>query len=348
MSINFDKKVLGANSTNGNDDSRYPLLLSIIVPIYRVEKYVERCLRSLEDQDLPKDQYEVIAVDDGTPDRSAEIAEQLAKKYGNIRVIHKENGGLSSARNVGMSLAQGRYIMFVDSDDFLEPKVIGKVLDIAERTQAELCFYNNQSYPGKHQMGHQPFEVGTVYTGEYAILHGMVINSAWRNIYLREFMNSTGILFKEGILHEDIEFNYRLYPLVQRMVFTDLMVYNYNLVGESIMRTNNPHKMEKRIIDNIIGKRSILDFQQTHPVSLALQNHINHLVTSEMLAILGKFLHRDYRHQLLPGALDRILNMMTTQCLYPIPGYLHMTWKHRLALPVFNCRWLLKLIYSIG
>ena len=106
--------------------------LSIVVPIYKVEPYLRKCVDSLLNQDLPTEDYEIILVDDGSPDCCGEICDEYASKYGNIRVIHRENGGLSAARNSGIEIAQGKYIQFVDSDDYLEPNVLKTLVVVGQ------------------------------------------------------------------------------------------------------------------------------------------------------------------------------------------------------------------------
>ena len=96
------------------------MILSIIVPVYNVEKYLERCIESLIHQDIEPSDYEIIMVNDGSTDHSGIIAEQLTSKYENIILFNQRNQGLSGARNSGLKLCRGKYVMFVDSDDFLE------------------------------------------------------------------------------------------------------------------------------------------------------------------------------------------------------------------------------------
>ena len=104
--------------------------LSIIMPVYNVEDYLCKCIDSVLNQDY--EDYEVILVDDGSPDECPKICDSYAKKHDNIRVVHRENGGLSAARNSGIEVAIGEYILFVDSDDYIEPNVLG-TLDIWTR-----------------------------------------------------------------------------------------------------------------------------------------------------------------------------------------------------------------------
>ena len=102
--------------------------LSIIVPAYKVEAYIEKCIRSLEDQDLPKDEYEIIVINDGSPDRCREIVEELQKEFSNIILINQENQGVSMARNNGIANAQGKYIMPIDPDDYVLPNSFGSII----------------------------------------------------------------------------------------------------------------------------------------------------------------------------------------------------------------------------
>ena len=121
------------------------MLHSIIVPVYKVEKYLPKCIDSLLNQDLAESDYEIILVDDGSPDRCGQICDEYADKYANIRVIHQHNGGLSAARNAGIKIARGKYIQFVDSDDYLEPNVLGMLLKRMETDQLDILRFNYQN-----------------------------------------------------------------------------------------------------------------------------------------------------------------------------------------------------------
>lgn len=110
-----------------NNNKRQDTVLSIIVPVYNVEKYLKTCINSLLEQKL--DAYEIILVDDGSTDSSGGICDEYAKKHEKIQVIHKKNGGLSSARNTGIENAVGKYIGFVDSDDYIMPEMYKNLIE---------------------------------------------------------------------------------------------------------------------------------------------------------------------------------------------------------------------------
>ena len=116
--------------------SRNDSLISIIVPVYNVEQYLSRCVDSLVNQTYHN--IEIILVDDGSPDRSGEICDEYAKKDKRVKVIHQSNGGLSDARNTALDIAKGDYLMFVDSDDWIEPTMYEEMLSFMEKEQLDL------------------------------------------------------------------------------------------------------------------------------------------------------------------------------------------------------------------
>jgi glycosyltransferase involved in cell wall biosynthesis len=114
--------------------------LSIIVPIYNVGPYVERCLRSLEEQDIPNMDYEIICINDGSPDNSREVVIKLQKEFKNIILIDQENQGVSRARNNGIEIACGKYLLFIDPDDYVQPTCFSRILKTSDDQNAQVSF----------------------------------------------------------------------------------------------------------------------------------------------------------------------------------------------------------------
>jgi len=114
--------------------------VSVIIPVYKVEEYLRECLDSVVNQTL--DNIEIICVDDGSPDHSADIVLEYTEKYPNVKLIRKENGGLSSARNAGLDVATGEYVYFLDSDDYIEPDMLLNLLNLAEQNNLEIIYFN--------------------------------------------------------------------------------------------------------------------------------------------------------------------------------------------------------------
>ena len=126
--------------------------LSIVVPVYKVERYLPKCVESLLLQDLSHEEYEIILVDDGSPDRCGEICDEYAARYSYIKVVHRKNGSLSAARNSGIEKAQGKYVQFVDSDDFLEPNVLKSLVNKMELDQLDVLRFNYQNVNDRYEV----------------------------------------------------------------------------------------------------------------------------------------------------------------------------------------------------
>ncbi len=240
-----------------------PLKLSIIVPVYNVEPYIRKCIESIEDQDIPKEAYEVIVVDDGTPDRSIAIVEALQPLYPNIRIVHKPNGGLSSARNFGLDFARGDYVWFIDSDDYIESNILQTLLDKAYSEKLDsLCFNNQDIYveTGRVVRNHTLKPSGVVSGLEY-LRDYSISTVAWSHIAKREIYQRHQLRFTIGIYHEDYEFILLLYAFCQRMSYLDRYLYNYLVKGTGTITTTRDRKhLLKRldsweiILRNLIGR----------------------------------------------------------------------------------------------
>lgn len=246
--------------------------LSIIVPIYNVELYLRKCVDSLLAQDLPSSEYEVILVDDGGKDACPQICDEYAAAHKNIRVIHRENGGLSAARNSGIEVAHGEYIMFVDSDDYLEPKVLGYLVQTMEEKQLDVLRYNYQNVRENGEV-FVPFKTGKPYF-DYSndILDGETFLNerlgyacyAWAFIIRRELIISNdqspmtndkcekdNILFTPDIYFEDTDWTPRMLLKAKRVSSTEKIVYNYLWRKGSITLPDNPTKKRKVLEDKI-------------------------------------------------------------------------------------------------
>ncbi|WP_394862155.1 glycosyltransferase family 2 protein [Paraclostridium bifermentans] len=207
--------------------------VSVIVPVYNVEVYLGQCLDSLINQTL--DEVEIICVNDGSTDRSGDILESYKKKYKNIKIINKKNGGLSDARNYGLKHASGRYIGFIDSDDWCELDMFEKLYNHAEKYNADICISNyNEVYEDSIKKVDDMEE-------EYPILHEA---SVWNKLFKREFVEKNNALFPVGLWYEDNAFTYRL--LLSNPIITNISdyLYNYRKIREgSIMNSQTSPKI---------------------------------------------------------------------------------------------------------
>lgn len=252
--------------------------LSIIIPVYNVEQWVGRCLESCLNQDIPKDDYEIVVVNDGTKDLSIErvqevqLAQIAQEGKTNIRIINRENGGLSAARNTGLKDARGEYVWFIDSDDWIEGNILKGLLHRAYSDKLDvLCFTFQYVYAdkGKRKYNVRYVENGKVFRGPQFICDVGMPPAAWAAIYRRDYLQGCSVKFYAGILHEDQEFTPRAYCLAERIEFVDEIVYNYYQREGSIMKSNMD---EKRCKDYLLIADSIYEFAQNYKKEINTYN----------------------------------------------------------------------------
>lgn len=219
------------------------IIVSVIVPVYNTKPYLEECVQSILDQEFDQN-YEVILVDDGATDGSAELCDELAARDRRIRVIHQENQGLSAARNAGMDAAQGRYYSFVDSDDVVRPGYLQKLYNACEKHDAYIavCALEHVAEDGSSFdpiRYTEPTETG-VFCGKdllnrFYAPNGIYYTVAWNKLYRAEIWKL--LHYPEGRIHEDDFVAHRLFWRCDKVVCLPDILYHYRLRSGSICRS---------------------------------------------------------------------------------------------------------------
>lgn len=218
---------------------------SIIVPVYNVEDYLQQCLESLQMQGYQD--YEVVCVNDGSTDNSRGILANWEEKWPQLRVINRENGGLSAARNTGLKAATGDYVVFVDSDDWVEPTMLD-TLAKAIGNEDMLCFACQRT--DNNGSDHLSAETtnGWNYYNRHALEARVVpFVCVWQRCYRRQFLSDNNLCFREGILHEDNEFTPRACLKAKSIKVIPNVLYNYRVRPNSIMTTRGLKSKESLI-----------------------------------------------------------------------------------------------------
>lgn len=218
---------------------------SVIVPVYKVEEYLTECVQSILQQDL--DDFELILVDDGSPDNCPAMCDRFAAQDNRVRVIHKQNGGLSDARNVGVFAAKGKYICFVDSDDYLlSQSMLSQLYDVFTKTCSQIVMYGYLKYYQKEKrLENVPMSLSFGLDGKalpeclLALVKQERLNiSAWSMAISRSFLLENQLIFKKGIKSEDIEWAIRVFLNQPKLAFCDNSFYAYRKQrGASISST---------------------------------------------------------------------------------------------------------------
>lgn len=213
----------------------YPLI-TVIIPIYKVEKYLSKCIDSLIDQDYT--QLEIILVDDGSPDNCGNICDKYAIQDNRIKVIHKKNGGLSDARNAGLKISTGDFITFVDSDDYVNKDFISTLVNLIQDFEADIAISPFIHFTDDEKKVKKILSINKVKT--YTNIEGLINmfyqsdfdNNATSKLFKKElFFNVT---FPKGLLYEDLATVYKLFLNSNKIVFINKFNYNYLLRDESI------------------------------------------------------------------------------------------------------------------
>ena len=229
--------------------------VSVIVPVYNVEPYLDKCLNTLVNQTLKK--IEIIIVNDGSKDNSEKIIEKYLKKYPEkIKYIKKNNGGLSSARNEGLKYASGEYIGFVDSDDYVSLNTFNLMYKKAKEKNFDLVVCNlNYVYESKTKMVSAGLDKDLENEDEVKKNIVFLYPAVWNKLYKKEILDS--LKFKEGIWYEDVEFNFRVYPRVKSIGYVDKPLIQYVQRESSISKT-----IDKRLFNYIDNFNGLIRYYQ--------------------------------------------------------------------------------------
>lgn len=238
--------------------------VSIIIPMYNVAHYLNTCIQSILDQNLKENTFEVIMVNDESPDNSLEIAKQLASKYSFIKVISQKNKGLGGARNFGIDQAQGNYLLFLDADDSLIPNTLNRIISIADKKNIDILEFaaNLVDSYGNTIASVVTNSNNKVYNGVQYYNAIKYSGSACNKLYASAFINKYKLRFLEKIYGEDFEFNTRSFYRAQRVIAIDVVGAQFLQSPNSITRNKSKVVKDKYLQDFISILKSINNFKQ--------------------------------------------------------------------------------------
>lgn len=242
---------------------------SVIIPAYNVSNYLEKCVNSVLDQTMGD--LEVILVNDGSTDRTPEICEQMREKDSRVRVIHKENGGLSSARNSGLQAASGEYVFFLDGDDWIPEHCLSDLHQLRQKTDADIAIGNYGRFEEKKgvfsfyatrdnyfEKTYTPREM-FAQADDTKDNHRMIFIVAWGKLYRRELFKH--ILYPEGVVAEDDYTTWKLYLLADKIAFLNKTEYIYRINESGITAKYSWDKIYPlKSVQQRIAVLSMLDF----------------------------------------------------------------------------------------
>ncbi|SFG64096.1 glycosyltransferase family 2 protein [Oribacterium sp. WCC10] len=231
-------------------------LVSVIIPVHNVEKYLNRCLRSVTSQTYHN--LEIILVDDGSKDNSPSLCDRWKEKDSRVTVHHKKNGGLSSARNLGLMTVSGKYVCFVDSDDWISKDYVSVLYNLLKKNKADVsyCDFDRVNGEGSDEKNIKKIEIldnEKLMRLFFRVDGSKSSYAVWRGLYATELLK--GIKFIEGIITEDVPFTYEIYKQTNKAVFTNEKLYHYfvNNKGISCSALSNRDLVLFDIWENIVN-----------------------------------------------------------------------------------------------
>lgn len=263
--------------------------LSFIVPFYGVEKYIEECIRSLYDQDISMEEYEVICVDDCSPDGSRAIVERLQREYPTLRLLtHTENKRQGGARNTGMREAKGKYVWFVDSDDYIEANCLNAFLSAMDRDNLDILQFDYKRI-SKGVIHVHDKEVGIIRGEEYLFDDKgdkwiEKVNGPWLQIFRRDFLEQNQIIFAEHFQYEDTDYMLKAFLRAERVRYVKQIGYHYRLNEESTTKSKTPIKLAW-MVNQLTRCYGLISQARLLETKSAIETFVNHTLSSTRLDI---------------------------------------------------------------
>lgn len=272
--------------------------ISIIIPIYNSESYLYRCLDSVLSQSYKN--IEIILINDGSVDRSGEICNDYANRDKRIKVIHQQNKGVSVARNVGLDIATGDYVTFVDSDDWLGSEYISTLVACMDLEDSDIIITNGTKVINNKYIVNKFDEIGLLVNNEIDISSLMYNGYAWGKLYRADMIKEKNIRFNVNLsLWEDLVFMFEYISFAKKIYFTNNIYYYYNDIPNSLSSRNLTFKETELILqDLLISLNRIYCDKISNSAKYQLSNCIIYQLIASNYRTLPKLSSKDRRHQL--------------------------------------------------
>lgn len=247
------------------------LKLSFILPCYNIAPYIGRCIESIEHQDIPQSEYEIICVDDCSTDNTVQKIKEYQAKYPNIQLIcHNENKTAGGARNTGMDAAKGEYLWFVDPDDAIVENVLGDLSKLIERLKVDILFFN-YNYIDEEGKAHAIRQ----FNGEYDILKGQdffltycekkrlaEITSVWHEVFSAIYIKDNNIRYPEIKSSQDVIFAWHAFLVAQKVTATDMISYDHIRHPSSTTGSKGKYKTKNVISASLLYADNIMQLNR--------------------------------------------------------------------------------------
>lgn len=310
--------------------------LSYVIPLYNAESYIEQCIQSVINQNLSKKDYEIIIINDGSKDNSLSKVNTFVKEHTNISVYNQENKGVSATRNRGIDLAKGKYIWFIDADDYIISNTAAELLNFAQKHNLDILEFNrirtaSRALNKTMSTDFDSSEIPIVTGKEYASNVGLN-DSCCSNLYKREFIIATGVRFIEGRIMEDMTFNAEIFPKSNKIARYPLDSYRYVINPNSIWTNKESKAYRKSIRDFVFMTKKFSLFIEEYKDN-GIDTRIIIQKQQEMLFNISKrLLMSDFELT----EIRNIIKDLSSHKLYPLKSYRGKSLILKTHISIFN------------
>ncbi|NER13987.1 glycosyltransferase [Leptobacterium flavescens] len=319
------------------------MLLSIVIPMYNAEKYIACCLDSVLSQDLPSEDYEIIVANDGSRDKSPEIVENYIKEHSNIILHNQSNQGNGAARNAGAALARGKYLYFLDSDDYIAANVLGGLTEILEKEQLDILGFKSEVTSSSDLKQSANFHERTE---DLHVLDGVSFVSdtnyraeVWWYITRREHMLKTGLSFYDRKFVQDSYYTPTLFLDAKKVAMIPADIHRYRQTADSITHKRSPEHIKRHMLDlsYAVEKLSGLIARLSHNGAVKRLRNRQH-------GYAFFFLVRFPKSDMGFGELRKTLKKFRSMGAYPITEFVGKDYqglRYKILVFIFNRSYLL-------
>ena len=323
----------------------YKYKVSVIIPVYNVQDTLEKCVNSAVKQDLEQQDYEIILINDGSTDRSLEIAEEMSKRYDNVSLISQENQGLSGARNTGLNYCSGEYVTFLDSDDAFALNQLGSIYKVCKENDLDVCrlkkCYINKDGKKIRCDTFKGVLLDHIYTGEEAYL--FLVGSVCASFFKVSIIKDNKLEFYRGLTQEDVEFSTRFLTHVHKAMVLDKVLYYCLINYNSLSRDKSFDKQNRYVCDTA----KVISLSKAYAQSDHVSDTYRKLITKRSnSAIIGVMINFMKKNTIPLEIVKNFINYSKELGVLPLKGGT-LSFQSKLFMPIANNKKLYFFIYNL-